>query len=150
MQETKYVKRFDFNDFKTFSSTISLGDYGNQSFKDCTLIQLYCHQLALSILFFLRKTYGLSSSVERILCNYLKGVHDLKAFDAKNILGQAISKIISVRCEQSNRVFSSQFDKYIGDSQRYIEQNLSLIHISEPTRLGMISYAVFCLKKKKK
>src|SRR5450756_2835421 len=27
--------------------------------------------------------------------------------------------------------------------------DLSLIHISEPTRLGMISYAVFCLKKKK-
>src|SRR5450756_2811845 len=24
-------------------------------------------------------------------------------------------------------------------------QHLSLIHISEPTRLGMISYAVFCL-----
>src|SRR5450756_669454 len=30
-----------------------------------------------------------------------------------------------------------------------VVQNLSLIHISEPTRLGMISYAVFCLKKKK-
>src|SRR5665648_42629 len=29
-------------------------------------------------------------------------------------------------------------------------KKLSLIHISEPTRLGMISYAVFCLKKKKK
>src|SRR5450756_1618408 len=28
-------------------------------------------------------------------------------------------------------------------------QDLSLIHISEPTRLGMISYAFFCLKKKK-
>src|SRR5665648_1107453 len=27
--------------------------------------------------------------------------------------------------------------------RRYL---LSLIHISEPTRLGMISYAVFCLK----
>src|SRR5450756_1321091 len=27
-------------------------------------------------------------------------------------------------------------------------RDLSLIHISEPTRLGMISYAVFCLKKK--
>src|SRR5450756_2101986 len=26
------------------------------------------------------------------------------------------------------------------------EWHLSLIHISEPTRLGMISYAVFCLK----
>ena len=32
----------------------------------------------------------------------------------------------------------------------YPGQILSLIHISEPTRLGMISYAVFCLKKKKK
>src|SRR5450759_731 len=30
-----------------------------------------------------------------------------------------------------------------------INDSLSLIHISEPTRLGMISYAVFCLKKKK-
>src|SRR5450759_3956545 len=30
-----------------------------------------------------------------------------------------------------------------------IVEGLSLIHISEPTRLGMISYAVFCLKKKK-
>src|SRR5660397_266830 len=29
-------------------------------------------------------------------------------------------------------------------------QYLSLIHISEPTRLRRISYAVFCLKKKKK
>eukprot|EP00658_Telonema_sp_P-2_P044098 TRINITY_DN31965_c0_g1_i1.p1 TRINITY_DN31965_c0_g1~~TRINITY_DN31965_c0_g1_i1.p1 ORF type:complete len:109 (-),score=39.71 TRINITY_DN31965_c0_g1_i1:27-353(-) len=28
--------------------------------------------------------------------------------------------------------------------------SLSLIHISEPTRLLSISYAVFCLKKKKK
>src|SRR5450759_5336315 len=26
-------------------------------------------------------------------------------------------------------------------------EHMSLIHISEPTRLGMISYAVFCLKK---
>src|SRR5659263_582301 len=34
------------------------------------------------------------------------------------------------------------------DPHREVE-GLSLIHISEPTRLGMISYAVFCLKKKK-
>src|SRR5450756_2700971 len=33
---------------------------------------------------------------------------------------------------------------------RRIVLALSLIHISEPTRLGMISYAVFCLKKKNK
>eukprot|EP00658_Telonema_sp_P-2_P063298 TRINITY_DN5202_c0_g1_i4.p1 TRINITY_DN5202_c0_g1~~TRINITY_DN5202_c0_g1_i4.p1 ORF type:complete len:125 (+),score=40.13 TRINITY_DN5202_c0_g1_i4:140-514(+) len=31
-----------------------------------------------------------------------------------------------------------------------VESSLSLIHISEPTRLLSISYAVFCLKKKKK
>ena len=30
-----------------------------------------------------------------------------------------------------------------------IVSNLSLIHISEPTRPERISYAVFCLKKKK-
>src|SRR5450756_322390 len=33
--------------------------------------------------------------------------------------------------------------------KRLVDIGLSLIHISEPTRLGMISYAVFCLKKKK-
>src|SRR5665648_558475 len=38
-------------------------------------------------------------------------------------------------------------NKLMGRPNQYI---LSLIHISEPTRLGMISYAVFCLKKKKK
>eukprot|EP00658_Telonema_sp_P-2_P085053 TRINITY_DN9604_c0_g1_i5.p2 TRINITY_DN9604_c0_g1~~TRINITY_DN9604_c0_g1_i5.p2 ORF type:complete len:119 (-),score=44.10 TRINITY_DN9604_c0_g1_i5:70-426(-) len=32
----------------------------------------------------------------------------------------------------------------------HIYVKLSLIHISEPTRLLSISYAVFCLKKKKK
>ena len=41
----------------------------------------------------------------------------------------------------------SIFEEAAGIS-RY-RQRLSLIHISEPTRLGMISYAVFCLKKKK-
>ena len=30
------------------------------------------------------------------------------------------------------------------------QRELSLIHISEPTRQAEISYAVFCLKKKKK
>src|SRR5450756_3020662 len=38
-----------------------------------------------------------------------------------------------------------------GDHGGHVVRNrtgLSLIHISEPTRLGMISYAVFCLKKK--
>src|SRR5665648_1126947 len=36
-----------------------------------------------------------------------------------------------------------------GTTDYAVDIYLSLIHISEPTRLGMISYAVFCLKKKK-
>src|SRR5665648_80286 len=42
------------------------------------------------------------------------------------------------------------FLDYIAVSQEKTSSGLglSLIHISEPTRLGMISYAVFCLKKK--
>src|SRR5450756_235898 len=39
------------------------------------------------------------------------------------------------------RVEIAVVDREIGEIQQ-----LSLIHISEPTRLGMISYAVFCLK----
>src|SRR5678815_1392479 len=41
---------------------------------------------------------------------------------------------------------------YIHMYSKYTDEayNLSLIHISEPTRLLSISYAVFCLKKKKK
>ena len=44
---------------------------------------------------------------------------------------------------QPRRIFES------GNILIYLAEKLSLIHISEPTRLGMISYAVFCLKKKK-
>src|SRR5450756_61001 len=52
---------------------------------------------------------------------------------------------------------SIEWARRIGDPERWREwwndpealSYLSLIHISEPTRLGMISYAVFCLKKKK-
>src|SRR5665648_1239282 len=43
-------------------------------------------------------------------------------------------------------------DDTVGNGMEQDERRtpaLSLIHISEPTRLGMISYAVFCLKKKK-
>src|SRR5665648_165554 len=46
------------------------------------------------------------------------------------------------RCQTSPSIWTLGGDKPVIP--------LSLIHISEPTRLGMISYAVFCLKKKKK
>src|SRR5665254_28105 len=44
-------------------------------------------------------------------------------------------------------VLYSEFLNYDPSDMTWI---LSLIHISEPTRLLSISYAVFCLKKKKK
>src|SRR5450756_2610739 len=53
---------------------------------------------------------------------------------------------------------SKHLRQLLSEDHRYVftlihkfrtEHGLSLIHISEPTRLGMISYAVFCLKKKK-
>ena len=43
-------------------------------------------------------------------------------------------------------VFSGSFPASVG--RAYTVQTLSLIHISEPTRLLSISYAVFCLKTK--
>src|SRR5450756_60164 len=44
--------------------------------------------------------------------------------------------------KQSGR--TQEIQRLIGRSLRAVT-DLSLIHISEPTRLGMISYAVFCL-----
>src|SRR5680860_1735435 len=41
-------------------------------------------------------------------------------------------------------------DSTTWDGGGYTKADLSLIHISEPTRRTPISYAVFCLKKKKK
>src|SRR5665647_621037 len=38
----------------------------------------------------------------------------------------------------------------ITNARGWLAGHLSLIHISEPTRRTPISYAVFCLKKKKK
>src|SRR5665809_130355 len=43
-------------------------------------------------------------------------------------------------------VFYPEDDRFLVER----DEHLSLIHISEPTRLRRISYAVFCLKKKKK
>src|SRR5680860_1717493 len=37
----------------------------------------------------------------------------------------------------------------LDDAKNWLAHDLSLIHISEPTRRTPISYAVFCLKKKK-
>src|SRR5665254_24585 len=57
-----------------------------------------------------------------------------------------------VRSSAASDVYKRQLPD--GDQQHHqhrgaLSHHLSLIHISEPTRLLSISYAVFCLKKKK-
>ena len=54
------------------------------------------------------------------------------------IVGIVLVRILYVLAQRRSRLAGSK-----------LHFRLSLIHISEPTRLGMISYAVFCLKKKK-
>ena len=75
------------------------------------------------------------------------------------LLAQAIDRGINApRASSCGRLFDAvacaldcapESLSYEGEAACRLEA-LSLIHISEPTRLGMISYAVFCLKKKKK
>src|SRR5450756_609865 len=52
-----------------------------------------------------------------------------------------------VRCAKCGGEITSPFGIESRCSRCGTDLHLSLIHISEPTRLGMISYAVFCLKK---
>src|SRR5450756_1550257 len=47
----------------------------------------------------------------------------------------------------TNDVINGKVQTVVMNTKDQVLQVLSLIHISEPTRLGMISYAVFCLKK---
>eukprot|EP00658_Telonema_sp_P-2_P038432 TRINITY_DN27580_c0_g1_i1.p1 TRINITY_DN27580_c0_g1~~TRINITY_DN27580_c0_g1_i1.p1 ORF type:complete len:100 (+),score=24.96 TRINITY_DN27580_c0_g1_i1:88-387(+) len=52
--------------------------------------------------------------------------------------------------EERNNNKGSYYDSIVRSKVDVSPVLLSLIHISEPTRLLSISYAVFCLKKKKK
>ena len=55
-----------------------------------------------------------------------------------------------VRIDMSEYMEKFSVSRLIGAPPGYVGYELSLIHISEPTRQAEISYAVFCLKKKKK
>ena len=56
---------------------------------------------------------------------------------------------IFVSLNSTDRFNKGNTVKVSASSQEWCGNLLSLIHISEPTRLLSISYAVFCLKKKK-
>src|SRR5678815_6036212 len=60
------------------------------------------------------------------------------------------SKRPNVRTDKKFKKAKCPNGKIVQKDEMSERTNLSLIHISEPTRLLSISYAVFCLKKKKK
>src|SRR5678815_2460142 len=69
--------------------------------------------------------------------------HDLALMRPKTMLNQ----IDALPCPKSQRPL--RHGDMQSDAREHRLHMLSLIHISEPTRLLSISYAVFCLKKKK-
>src|SRR5678810_1404526 len=60
----------------------------------------------------------------------------------------AVLDLLEKSTELRDRLESNT--KYFREGMTSSGFDLSLIHISEPTRQAEISYAVFCLKKKKK
>ena len=57
---------------------------------------------------------------------------------------KSVVKLVDVKVSIKTVVLEREEEGYRVEGEHLY---LSLIHISEPTRLGMISYAVFCLKK---
>ena len=73
--------------------------------------------------------------------------------DIQNLFKKTIAEFMenNLDAELDDELGYSKYDYRSKDTDNSRNgHSLSLIHISEPTRLGMISYAVFCLKKKKK
>eukprot|EP00825_Cyclidium_porcatum_P030349 TRINITY_DN3217_c0_g1_i3.p1 TRINITY_DN3217_c0_g1~~TRINITY_DN3217_c0_g1_i3.p1 ORF type:complete len:298 (+),score=35.13 TRINITY_DN3217_c0_g1_i3:198-1091(+) len=80
--------------------------------------------------------YGSNGKIPVTKINFTEiGCYCSKSKDQTKI---AVDRVIKQLSDETRTVYNKQ------------AHVLSLIHISEPTRLGMISYAVFCLKKKKK
>ena len=87
--------------------------------------------------------------LKQLMTDRYKGVRSRTSFfpvsmpyEYKNTLFAIISKAVKI-IQNERKVMPA----WIKTKQPI---DLSLIHISEPTRLLSISYAVFCLKKKKK
>ena len=69
-------------------------------------------------------------------------IHDIK---------KHLNAIASLNEQHDSEKIAAYLTHVLGSSElKHSVRVLSLIHISEPTRQAEISYAVFCLKKKKK
>ena len=83
------------------------------------------------------KLFGLSSSFAMIRLNDHKVVVSLPQIHELNLEDYALE------------ILAHEIGHHVYCPADLSDMALSLIHISEPTRLLSISYAVFCLKKKK-
>src|SRR5665648_1214500 len=84
-------------------------------------------------------------TIESLSCKYL-----IKSKMYSTLASQVTNpSILFVKGEEGRETTELFTQLNTWDKDRRFVVSLSLIHISEPTRLGMISYAVFCLKKKK-
>ena len=87
--------------------------------------------------------------------NSFKVVKNVITADMANFLYEYVklkAAVVSFKREVDPQHWDGEWDGNYTSIQcpnTFTHYGLSLIHISEPTRLGMISYAVFCLKKKK-
>src|SRR5674476_1466207 len=91
-----------------------------------------------------------SAAIERPHASAVTGIHAIgSAYCSDTIMATAAMHDPMRSASTSNARFSgpgfghSTFDSHAVATAH----NLSLIHISEPTRQAEISYAVFCLKK---
>ena len=72
--------------------------------------------------------------------------HSLVDYCADKMFSENLRNKLVLDIEFSKTLYKE--DGILGEID-FEDSNLSLIHISEPTRPRLISYAVFCLKKKK-
>eukprot|EP00831_Metopus_contortus_P067674 TRINITY_DN60404_c0_g1_i1.p1 TRINITY_DN60404_c0_g1~~TRINITY_DN60404_c0_g1_i1.p1 ORF type:complete len:172 (-),score=32.02 TRINITY_DN60404_c0_g1_i1:47-562(-) len=107
-----------------------------------------------------RSTQGVSSAASDVYKRqYQRRVHGMskiqkqiryESIQDNEAVIEKIKKVIEKdRCKRKCRNQRNRYGQTEVEIQMRNKQKLSLIHISEPTRPLYISYAVFCLKKKK-
>ena len=89
---------------------------------------------------------GLEDSESVAEHSYMMSVMSMVLSDMKSLNSEKVLKMTILHDWAESKIGDFMPDQ-IGYDKKSELENLSLIHISEPTRRTPISYAVFCLKK---